>query len=144
MLAPAIRRFSVADLTDKSGWILTRLTLLYPNKSEQVLANWLRMLANRNDSLFIRTDHAIAMAEVVVLNLMDDHPVIYERFVWCENRQNIHHIDEAAQLYEEIKRWAKSMSIEKIIVNRSSDVPKERIGKTIGRVWLEEINYVRV
>jgi hypothetical protein len=144
MLAPAMRRFSLADLTDKSGWILTRLTLLYPNKSEQVLANWLRMLASRNDCFFARTDHAVAMAEVVVLNLMDDHPVIYERFVWCENRQNIHHIDEAAQLYEEIKRWAKSMSIEKIIVNRSSDVPKERIGKTIGRVWLEEINYVRV
>jgi len=144
MLSPTIRRLSPADLTDKSAWILTRLSLLYPRKSEQVLANWMRMLTNRNDCLCIRTDHAVALAEVVVLNLMDEHPVVYERFVWCEDRQNIHHIDEAATLYEEMKRWAKSMSVPKIIVNQSSDVPKERIGKTIGRVWSEEINYVRV
>jgi hypothetical protein len=144
MLATTIRRFSPADLTDKAGWVLIKLGLLYPRKSEQTLANWLRMLANRNDCLFIRTDHAVALAEVVVLNLMDDHPVIYERFVWCENRQDINHIDEAAKLYEEFKRWAKSMSVEKIIVNQSSDVPKERIKEVFRRLHTEETSFARV
>ena len=144
MLAPTFRRFSPSDLSDKAAWILSRLTGLYPNKSEVMLANWLRMASNRNDCLFIRTEHAVAFAEVVVLNLMDDHPVIYERFVWCEDKQNINHIEEAASLYEEMKRWAKSMSVPKIIVNQSSDVPKERIKVAIGRLWTEDNLYARV
>ena len=144
MLAPTIRRLGPADLTDKSAWILQRLQLLYPRKSEQVLANWMRMLANRNDCLCVRSEHAVALAEVVVLNLMDDHPVVYERFVWCENRQSINHIDEAAVLYEEMKRWAKSMSIEKVIVNQSSDVPKERIKEVFRRLHTEDLTFARV
>lgn len=144
MLAPTVRRFSPADLSDKAGWIMERLLVRYPRKSDVTLANWLRVLANRNDCLFIRTDHAVALAEVVVLDLMDDHPVIFERFVWCENRQNIHHIDEAVQLYEEFHRWACTMSIEKIIVNKSSDVPKERIKECLGRLSPEENLFARV
>src|SRR5215469_6080610 len=146
MLAPSIRRFAASDLSDKSGWVLQRLRGLYPSKSEMTLSNWLRMLVNRNDCLFVRTDHAIALAEVVVLNLMDDHPVIYERFVWCENRQSNHHIEEAMQLYGEFRRWAKSMDIAKVIVNQSSDVPRERIGECFWskRLFPEQIDVVRV
>ena len=144
MLATNLRRFSTSDLTDKVSWVLQRLQALYPNKSEAVLANWLRMMANRNDCLFIRTDHAVAMAEVVVLNLMDEHPVIFERFVWCENRQNPYHIDEAVTFYEEFKRWARSMSIERIIVNRSSDVPKDKIKEVLKRMNTEDLWYAKV
>ena len=144
MLSPTIRRFSPSDLSDKAAWIMERLRGLYPSKSEVTLANWLRATSNRNDCLFIRTDHAIAMAEVVVLNLMDDHPVIYERFVWCENRQNINHIDEAEVLYGEFVRWAKTMSIEKVIVNQSSDVPEEHIKEVCGRLWVEKLQFARV
>jgi hypothetical protein len=146
MLAPTVRRLSLADLTGKSGWILTRLGLLYPTKSEVVLANWFRMLVSRNDCLFIRTDHAVAFAEVVVLNLMDEHPVIYERFVWCEDRQSNHHIEEAMILYGEFRRWAKSMSIAKVIVNQSSDVPRERIGECFWskRLYPEQLDIAKV
>jgi hypothetical protein len=125
---------------------MQRLQLLYANKSEVTLANWLRMLVSRNDCLFIRTDHAIALAEVVVLNLMDEHPVVYERFVWCENRQNNHHIEEAMLLYGELRRWAKSMSIVKVVVNQSSDVPRERIGECFWskRLFPEQLDIVKV
>ena len=146
MLVPTVRRLSPADLTDKSAWIMQRLQALYPNKSEVTLANWFRMLVARNDCLFIRTDHAIALAEVVVLNLMDDHPVIYERFVWCENRQNNYHIEEAMSLYGEFRRWAKSMSITKVVVNQSSDVPRERIGECFWskRLFPEQLDIAKV
>jgi len=146
MLAPTVRRFNSADLTDKAGWVLQRLRELYPNKSEVTLANWLRMLVNRNDCLFIRTDHAVALAEAVVLNLMDEHPVVYERFVWCENRQNNHHIEEALSLYAEIRRWAKSMGIERVVVNQSSNVPRERIGEPFWskRLFPEQIDIAKV
>lgn len=144
MLAPTIRRFSPSDLNDKAGWIMQRLQLRYLNKSEGVLANWLRIMVNRNDCLFVRTDHAIALAEVVALDLMDDHPVVYERFVFCENRQNINHIEEAIVFYEEFKRWAKSMSIEKVIVNQFTDVPRERIKEVFRRLHTEELSFARV
>ena len=146
MLAPTIRRFSTSDLTSSAGWIMEKLRALYPNKSEVMLANWLRQAANRNDCLFIRTDHAVAFAEVVVINLMDEHPVIYERFVWCENRQSNQHIEEAMMLYGEFRRWAKSMSIAKVIVNQSSDVPRERIGECFWskRLYPEQIDIARV
>jgi hypothetical protein len=146
MLAPTIRRFSPADLTSSAGWIMEKLRVLYPSKGEVALANWLRMLANRNDCQFLRTDHAIELAEVVVLNLMDEHPVIYERFVWCENRQSNQHIEEAMLLYGEMRRWAKSMSVAKIIVNQSSDVPRERIGECFWskRLFPEQLDIARV
>ena len=118
----------------------------YPHKSETSIANWLRMMSNRNDSLFVRTGHAIALAEVVVLDLMDTSPVVYERFVFCENRQSNHHIEEAMTLYGEMRRWAKSMSIEKIIVNQCSDVPRERIGECFWskRLFPEQLDIVKV
>lgn len=144
MLAPTIRRFNAVDLNSQAGWVMQKLRLLYPQKSEVTLANWLRMTTNRNDCLFVRTDHAVAMAEVVVLNMMDDHPVIFERFVFCENRQSIGHIDEAVVLYEEIKRWAKPMGIERVIVNQCSDVPRERIKEVFRRLHTEELSFARV
>jgi hypothetical protein len=146
MLASTIRRFSPADLNSSAAWIMQKLRVLYPAKSEVTLANWLRMAANRNDCLFIRTDHAVAFAEVVVLNLMNEHPVVYERFVWCENRQSNAHIEEAMTLYGEIRRWAKSMSIVQVVVNQSSDVPRERIGECfwMKRLFPEQIDIARV
>jgi len=123
---------------------MQRLQTRYPHKSEVTIANWMRQLANRNDCLCIRTDHAIALAEVVVIDLMDEHPVVYERFVYCENRQSINHIDEAVIFYEEFKRWAKSMSIEKVIVNQFSDVPRERIKEVFRRLSTEDITFARV
>jgi hypothetical protein len=146
VLAPTIRRFSPADLSDKAGWIMEKLRRRYPHKSEITIANWLRALVTRNDCLFIRTDHAIALAEVVVLDLMDDHPVIYERFVFCENRQSNQHIEEALIIYGELRRWAKSMSVERIVVNQSSDVPRERIGEVFWskRLFPEQLDIARV
>ena len=144
MLAPAVTRFSPVDLSDKAAWILKKLKVLYPAKSEVVLANWLRMMANRNDCLFIRTPNAVALAEVVVLNAMDEHPVIFERFVWCEDRQDHLHIEEAATLYNEFKRWARSMGVEKIIVNQFSDVPREQIKEVLGRLNTEQLSFARV
>lgn len=144
MLVPTVRRFSPADLNSSAGWIMQRLQLRYLNKSEGTLANWLRMMTNRNDCLFIRTDHAIALAEVVYLDFMNEHPVVWERFVICEDRQNINHIDEAVTFYEEFKRWAKSMSVEKVIVFQNSDVPRERIKEVFRRLSTEEISFARV
>jgi len=144
MLAPTIRRFSSADLTTNAGWIMQKLRARYPSKSEVTLANWLRMAANRNDILFIRTDWAIALAEVVVLDLMDEHPVVYERFVWCRDRTNINHVEQAASLYEEIKRWAKSMSVEKVVVGVSTDVPTQHIKECFRKLFTEEITFARV
>jgi len=143
MLVPEIRRFSDTDLNDTAGWIMLRLRGQYPLKSEGALANWLRAYALNNAGLFIRTDVAIALAEVVHVDLMAD-PVVYERFVWCKDRQNINHIDSAVRLYEEMKRWTKSMGISKIIVNQSSDVPKERIKECFRRLFTEEMLYARV
>jgi len=144
MLAPTVRRLSPADLSDRAAWIMARLRTRYPHKSEVTIANWLRQLSNRNDCLCVRTEHAIALAEMVVLDLMDEHPVIYERFVYCENRQNINHIDEAVSLYEELKNWAKTASIEKVIVNQFSDVPKERIKEVFRRLHSEDVTFARV
>src|SRR5215469_7093355 len=144
MLAPVIRHFSPADLNSSAGWLMARLRTRYPHKSEIMLANWLRVLSNRNDCLFIRTDWAVALAEVVVLDLMDEHPVVYERFVWCRDRQNINHVEQATSLYEELRHWAKSMSVEKVIINQSSDVPKEKIKEVFKKLHTEDVTFVRV
>jgi hypothetical protein len=145
MLAPSIQRFSQSNLTDKAGWILRRLVAKYPNRNEQGWANQLRFMCGRNDCLFVVQSHSVALAEVVQTDTLSAKRVVYERFVWCEDRQSPNQVEAAAEFYTEFVRWANSMGIDEIVIDRDTDVPLEMIRATLRKkINVSEIRHVKV
>jgi len=59
-----IRRFNEADLSMHGQWILKRLQQTNPTYTERTLINWLRNLFFDNASLFLATDHAVALFRI--------------------------------------------------------------------------------
>ena len=142
-----IRRFNSADLTSHGGWIMKRLTAQYPTRPERYMANWLQNLvgvgAVANESLFLWQEHGVALFQLVNTFSLDLQPVVQERFVWAEDPDNISHIDAAAAFYGEAERWAKSMSVDKIIVEEMTDVPHEKIKEYLGRIYTVQTSFAR-
>lgn len=143
MLAPSVHRFSQANLTTH-GWMLERLVSKYPSKNEIGWANFIRSLSFRNDCLAIVQQHSIALAEVVQTDSLSGKKVCYERFVWCEDKQNADQIEAAAALYDEIRKWAKSQGIEEMVIARDTDIPLEMIKARLGRVYVTDLRCVKV
>jgi len=145
MLSPLVRRFTSSDLNDRAGWIVQRLAVKY-GKSEHFIANYLRSLANRNDCLFLRTDYAVILVEMVCIDPMADEWVAQERFMLCEDRQAFHQLEGAAKMYENVRSWAKSAGIKKVVLDRGSDIPREQVRDYFWskKIFPEEMLTVRV
>ena len=135
-----IRRFGAADLSKHGGWILRRLTAAYPTKGEQNIAGWLRGTIDSNDSLFLYMDHGVALFQLTTTDILVGKPVVYERFVFAEEG----YAKEAAALYTEAERWAKSMGVEQIIVEKMTDIDHELIKTKLGRLFTRQEIFARV
>jgi hypothetical protein len=144
MLSSSVQRFGPADLTTHARWMMPRLMELYPHRNEFAIATFLKSLCDRNDCLFWRQPHSVCLAEVIQVFTLDPKPILMERFVWCEDRQNYHHVEEAAWFYDHMRSWAASADIEKMYIERSSDVPHEKITERVGRLSSEKIVVARV
>jgi hypothetical protein len=139
-----IRRFSEADLSQHGGWIMRRLMERYPHHNERAIANFLRGLLASNEHLFLYNDHAVALAQVVRTFSLEATPIVQERFVWAEDPDNVLHINSAAAFYDWIANWAKSMDIDKIVVEEMTDVPHEKIKEKLGRLFTAPLTFARI
>lgn len=135
-----IRRFGSADLSKHGGWILRRLTAAYPAKGEQNIAGWLRGTIDANDSLFLYMEHGVALFQLLSTDTLVGKPMVYERFVFAEEGFT----REAAALYSEAERWAKSMGVEQIIVEQMTDIDHELIKERLGRLFTRQQVFARV
>src|SRR6266436_8828372 len=84
----AIRRFSTADLSQHGHWIMERLTQMLPGVDEHWLAGWLRGMIYDNGHLFLYQEHAVCLAQVVMLPSIKPTKVVQERFVWIEDKNS--------------------------------------------------------
>lgn len=138
-----IRRFVLPDLNDKGPWLLGRLQLKYPALQDKQFAGWLRGKVDSSEVLFIRTEHAVALAEIVHESL-SSQPTVIERFVLVEDKTNDDQLAEAVALYKDIQRWALGLGAAEIRVDVFSDVPKALIKDTLGRIFIREEMFARV
>lgn len=138
------RRFSVADLNGHGGWVLRRLQKSYPEVHERVIAGWLRAYIDSNEHLFLYLPNAVALAERVNSLELDGKPVVMERFVWAVDKANPDHVAEAASFYGHFAEWAKRMGCGILIVDESSDVPRDVIHDRFGRLYERKQQYVRL
>lgn len=144
----AARRFGLADLSEMGAWLLWRLKDRYPHLDERNLAGWLRGMIDSNEYLFVRTRNAVALAQIQH-RALDPLPIVDELFVLAKGRDSDGVVEkgalaEAAELYGEFLRWARSLGATEIAIERYTDVPRDQIKERLGRVWVREVPFAKV
>ena len=142
---PYPRRFELPDLSQHGDWLLKRLLAKYKHLTEQQLAGWLRGIVYNNEFFFQYLPHAVALFQVERGHTLNPQPLIREHFVWALDSKNPEHVDEAAEFYASVLKWAKSQNAGIIIVEENSDVPSEIVKSKCGaRVFTREQKFVRL
>jgi hypothetical protein len=144
----AVNRFTTGDLAKYGEWLLWRLKERYPQLAERNAASWLGSLTNTNDTMFLRTASAVGVAQLLRRRL-DPQPFVEEVFVLCKGRDSDGAIEqsayaEGALIYAEFKRWGEGHGASELVVERWSDVPREMIKATLGKLYLRESAYVKI
>lgn len=142
--APAIRRFDTADLSRHGKWILPRMLQTYRHMNDRAAATFLQNIQYNNEYLFLYSETGVALAQTMSAHSLDAKPIVYERFVWVENKDDPEQIKQAAAFYHEFSKWAKSQSAEVIIVEENTDVPHDMIKEKLGRIFSRAQQFARV
>lgn len=139
-----IRRLELADLSRHGIWLVARLLSAYPHLTQRELQGWLRGIVTSNEFLFLYQENSVALAQLIRNMTLTPKPIIYERFVFAEDKDNPAHIAQAAAFYGEIGRWAKTQSVENILVEEMTDVPHDQIKEYLGRLYTRQQVFARV
>ena len=142
--APVIRRFDTADLSQHGAWILPRLMQTYKHLNERAAATFLQTIIYNNEYLLLFSDSGVALAQIMAAHSLDAKPIVYERFVWVENREDKEQVKQAAEFYTHFYRWAKSLGSEVIIVEENTDVPHDMVKEKLGRIFTRQQQFARV
>lgn len=132
----ATRRVDLADLQELAPWLVERLQQRYADQSNQSLIAYLRSHIGQNDSLFIRRGNAVALARVAYAPLLP--PRVEEVFVLAHPDS----MQYAAELYDDIRRWAEGLNALEIVVERYTDVPRAAIKAVVGRIRTRDVCFV--
>lgn len=127
------------DLERMRVWLMPRLQPAYPTFTDTQIANFLRSCIPSNDWLFICTENAVLLAQAVQPSMRLLR--VDEEFCLCRTEECV---DEAADLYRPLMRWAVSKGASKVIIDQLTDVTQGQIRYRIGdlktkRVVLREI-----
>lgn len=142
--APTIRRFNSADLSKHGAWILPRMLQTFRHLNERGAASFLQNIDYNNQFLMLYHETGVALAQVMSAHSLDAKPVIYERFVWVQDKNDYTQVRHAANFYTEFHRWAKQQSVEVMIVEENTDIPHEMIKEKLGRIFTRQQQFARV
>lgn len=116
--APIIRRMELSGLNSlTTPWLVKRLQERHPTASPSAIVGWLRGRLYSNEAWLMQTDHAAALAEVIIVPL-EIRPIVREVFVLAE----IGYVDEAAFFYPAMAQWAQYQNASKVEFGLFSDV----------------------
>lgn len=144
MPAPIIRKFDTADLSVHGQWIVPRMMQAFPHFNERAVASFLQTINYNNEYLMLFADTGVALAQVLSAHTLDAKPIIYERFVWVQDRENKDQIKHATEFYTEFYRWGKRLGVEVMIVEENSDVPHELVKEKLGRIFTRQQQFARL
>jgi hypothetical protein len=129
-----IHRAQQLDLDDKAYWLMPRLREAYPSHSDVQIINFLRNCIPSPDWYFVATENAVLLAQVVTPPMRKMR--VDEEFCICKHED---FWEEGADLYRDLKRWATTIGASKICVDSFSDVPRDVIGRRVGKVTRMDI-----
>lgn len=134
------RRFGLPDLHDKGPWLLSRLRVKYPHLQDKQLFGWIRGMIDSPESMFLRTEHAVMLAQIEHESL-SALPTVIERFVLVETADAMH---EGTSLYVDMMRWARGLNAERMYVHLHSDVPLTHIEERLGGLMAQRRMFAKV
>lgn len=148
------RRFSVVDLSDIGTWLFSRLKPQFPHLNERAFPGWIRSCIENNEFLFIRTNGAVALAEIINRPLLGMR-VVEEVFALSLSQDKafapedkcLEDDDLAAHgmaLYGEMKNWAVNQSAALVRVDNFSDFDLDVVRLSMGRVQSVKYSEVRL
>lgn len=152
---PNVRRFNLPDLADKGIWLFGRLRERYPHLQDIQHASWLRGLIDSSEVFFQRTDHAVALAQIVKQSL-SPKPTVVERFVLLERLPVLsekatdsekaayktatqERQEEAVVLYERMAMWAHQIGADDMEVLCHSDLTRDALQGVLGKISRREV-----
>ena len=141
---PAIRRFDTADLSQHGAWIVPRMMQAYPHMNERAVATFLQNIVYNNEWLILYQPSGVALAQVMSAHTLDAKPVVHERFVWVQDREDKQQIAHAAEFYVEFRKWAKSLGADVIIVEENTDVSHDMIKEKLGRIFSRQQQFAKL
>ncbi|MDE2098999.1 MAG: hypothetical protein KGL39_17225 [Patescibacteria group bacterium] len=112
--------------------------------NDRAAATFLQTILWNNEWLFLYQEHAVALAQVMSAHTLDAKPLVYERFVWVEDKEDKEQVRHAAEFYTEFYRWAKSLGADVIIVEENTDVSHDYIKEKLGRIFSRAQQFARV
>lgn len=132
------RRFYLADIDEMGLWILKRLKERYTFLDDKTSLGWLRSCMDRNDFLFMRTDHTVGLAVVGHIPLMAV-PYVQEVFVFIRDPDDPNQLREGQEIYRHFRQWAASMNAKELRLDIFSDLPMSYIKNLLGEIMVIEI-----
>lgn len=138
------RHFDTADLSQHGKWLLPRMMQAYPHMNDRAVASFLQSILYNNEWLLLYQPHGVALAQVMSAHALDASPIICERFVWVENKDDKKQVKDAAEFYVEFQRWAKNQNIEVLIVEENTDVPHDLIKEKLGRIFTRQQQFAKL
>ncbi|MDE2020517.1 MAG: hypothetical protein KGJ13_09300 [Patescibacteria group bacterium] len=138
-----VSRFMFPDFSVYGSWMVDRLRTIWPGVNERSIIGWLRGCSESKEYHFVKTPHAVGMAEVTYQPLTSIAKV-GEIFVIVDNKMREKSLYEGCAIYGEFKRWSKTIGSGLIGVGVYTDVPLELIECAIGKIKKQEISFVDV
>lgn len=138
-----ISRFMFPDFSIYGSWMVDRLRMIWPGVNERSVIGWLRGCSESKEYHFVKTAHAVGMAQVFYQPLTAI-PKVEEIFVLVDNKAREKSLYEGCAIYGEFTRWSKTIGSGLVQVGIYTDVPIELIECTIGKVRKQEISFVDI
>lgn len=136
---PPHRRVGLVDLEELRGWLVPRLQQKHPKANHGLVYAWLRGALFSNMVLFVRTEHAVGMVEIVQEPL-EIQPVALERFVLAMEG----FAEEAAALYVPMADWAEGHNASRFDLERHTDVARGDIRGMLGKLEKKEFFFLKL
>ena len=128
-----LRRFELPDM-DRHRWMLDRLRVAYPHLNDRQLIGWLRAMIYSSEFQFLFQDRSVALFQIMSAHTLSPQPVVYERFVFCADKDSVADQAQASMFYVEAQKWGRFNAAGAIIVEQCTDVPHEMIRERMGRL----------
>lgn len=138
-----LRRFELPDMDRHAAWFTDRIRKAFEMNDRQLIG-WLRTMVFSNEHLFLFQDHSVAMFQIMSAHTLQPQPVIYERFVFAEDKENAEHVAQASMFYVEAMKWGRHLGADAVIVEQRSDVPHEMIRERMGRLLTRQEVFYRL
>ena len=113
-------------------------TLRRPFQNRAQVMGFLRGACESNESCFVRTAKAVALAQIVRIPLTDDS--VEERFVLAMDGGK----EQAANLYHHLYQFCVNAGCDCYVISRHSDVGNNRIETRMGTVQTYPLHFIHI